>query len=124
MLDVRRNSLSFYFSSTSIISSLAAVDTKPPKAMILGQKCRDRARKEMAQVLYAQNLIDQFSATNPTSARATPRGRSSQSARFAQSQVLTENSDRFIENSVHYFSQLRIVLVHEVLNRPVELLVH
>lgn len=70
--------------------SLAAVDSKPPKAMILGQKCRDRARKEMAQLVFTQNIVDQFTGG---STRNTPRGRSSHSARsnrFAQSQV--ENS--------------------------------
>ena len=69
---------------------LAAVDTKPPKAMILGQKCRDRARKEMAQLAYTQVILNEFTAGNGGSARATPRGRSTQSARsqrFAQSQV-------------------------------------
>ena len=70
---------------------LAAVDTKPPKAMILGQKCRDRARKEMAQLAYTQVMLNQFTGNKPPgSARATPRGRSSQSARsqrFVQSQV-------------------------------------
>lgn len=73
--------------STFAVDLSAAVDTKPPKAMILGQKCRDRARKEMAQVAYAQSIINDYAATNPNSSRATPRGRSSQSARFAQSQV-------------------------------------
>jgi hypothetical protein len=66
---------------------IAAVDSKPPKAMILGQKCRDRARKEMAQMAYTQNVLDQFSGG---SLRETPRGRSSQSARSrrnVQSQV-------------------------------------
>jgi len=55
--------------------------------MILGQKCRDRARKEMAQMAYGQTILDQFSGG---SVRNTPRGRSSQSARsqrFVQSQV-------------------------------------
>ncbi len=55
--------------------------------MILGQKCRDRARKEMAQMAYTQNVLDQFSGG---SLRETPRGRSSQSARSrrnVQSQV-------------------------------------
>ena len=71
---------------------LAAIDTKPPKAMILGQKCRDRARKELAQIAYTQKMLDEFSAARPESARmATPRARSGHSARslqrFAQSQV-------------------------------------
>jgi len=78
----------YHFSNQSIsFSSIAAVDSKPPKSMILGQKCRDRARKEMAQMAYTQNILDQYSGG---SARNTPRGRSSQSARsgrFAQSQV-------------------------------------
>ena len=68
-------------------SFLAAVDSKPPKAMVLGQKCRDRARKEMAQLVFTQNILDQFSGG---STRNTPRGRSSHSVRsnrFAQSQV-------------------------------------
>lgn len=55
--------------------------------MILGQKCRDRARKEMAQMAFTQNILNEFSGG---SVRNTPRGRSSQSARigrFAQSQV-------------------------------------
>jgi hypothetical protein len=67
--------------------SLAAVDSKPPKAMILGQKCRDRARKEMAQMAYTQNILNEFSGG---SIQNTPRARSSQSIRpnrYAQSQV-------------------------------------
>jgi len=63
------------------------VDSKPPKAMILGQKCRDRARKELAQLAYTQTLLDQFDGG---STRQTPRGRSIQTARggqFVQSQV-------------------------------------
>jgi hypothetical protein len=43
--------LRFYF------YSIATVDSKPPKAMILGQKCRDRARKEMAQMAYTFKSI-------------------------------------------------------------------
>lgn len=67
----------------------SAVDSKPPKAMILGQKCRDRARKELAQLAYTQNLLDQFDGG---STRNTPRGRSIHSARggqFVQSQPTT-----------------------------------
>ena len=55
--------------------------------MILGQKCRDRARKEMAQMVYTQNLLNEFTGG---SVQNTPRARSSQtirSSRFAQSQV-------------------------------------
>lgn len=55
--------------------------------MVLGQKCRDRARKEMAQMAYTQSVLDQIQGG---SVRNTPRGRSSQSARarFVQSQVI------------------------------------
>ena len=66
---------------------LAAIDSKPPKSMVLGQKCRDRARKEMAQMAYTQNVLDQVSSEN---FRNTTRGRSNQSARShgtIQSQV-------------------------------------
>ena len=56
--------------------------------MVLGQKCRDRARKELAQLVYTQTILGQFSGG---SLRETPRGRSSQSARgtrrVVQSQV-------------------------------------
>jgi hypothetical protein len=55
--------------------------------MILGQKCRDRARKEMVQMAYTQNILNEFSGG---SVQNTPRARSSQSRRsnlFAQSQV-------------------------------------
>jgi hypothetical protein len=58
--------------------------------MVLGQKCRDRARKEMAQIVYTQTLLNDFARSNPGSVSATPRARSSRSARmqrFAQSQV-------------------------------------
>ncbi|CAF3896697.1 unnamed protein product, partial [Rotaria magnacalcarata] len=65
------------------------IDAKPPKAMVLGQKCRDRARKEMAQLAYTQNVLNQFAAeTN----RDTPRSRPSHSARsrrIVQSQPTT-----------------------------------
>ncbi|CAF3632676.1 unnamed protein product [Rotaria socialis] len=65
------------------------IDAKPPKAMVLGQKCRDRARKEMAQLTYTQNVLNQFAAeTN----RDTPRSRASHSARsrrIVQSQPTT-----------------------------------
>jgi hypothetical protein len=77
----------FSFSYQSMFLSLAAVDSKPPKSMVLGQKCRDRARKEMVQMAYTQNILDQFSGG---SVRNTPRGRSSQSVRsgrIVQSQV-------------------------------------
>ena len=70
------------------LSRLAAVDTKPPKAMIHGQKCRDRARKEMVQMVYTQSVLDQFTGTTD---RSTPRGRSSQSAR----------STRLVQSQVH-----------------------
>lgn len=76
-----------FYSASTDFSSLAAVDSKPPKAMILGQKCRDRARKEMTQMVFTQNVLNEFSGG---SVRNTPRGRSSQSmrsGRFAQSQV-------------------------------------
>ena len=85
--DVRMNCKTILDIILNDFFALAAVDTKPPKAMILGQKCRDRARKEMAQMALTQNILDQFSGG---STRNTPRGRSSQSARlgrFAQSQV-------------------------------------
>jgi len=75
------------FHINRVFFSLAAVDSKPPKAMILGQKCRDRARKEMAQMAYTQNILNEFSGG---SIQNTPRGRSSQSMRsnrFAQSHV-------------------------------------
>lgn len=75
------------FMLNEFLSFLAAVDSKPPKAMVLGQKCRDRARKEMAQLVFTQNILDQFAGG---STRNTPRGRSSHSVRsnrFAQSQV-------------------------------------
>ncbi len=55
--------------------------------MILGQKSRDRARKEMAQLAYTQNVLNQFSGG---SLQNTPRARSTQSARsrrIIQSQV-------------------------------------
>lgn len=65
----------------------AAIDSKPPKAMILGQKSRDRARKEMAQLAYTENILNEFSGGTPG---GTPRRTLSQSARsrnMAQSQV-------------------------------------
>lgn len=56
--------------------------------MLLSQKCRDRARKEIAQLSYTKGVIDQFSIdTN----RKTPRSQSRQSARsqrIVQSQVI------------------------------------
>lgn len=96
---------------------LAAVDSKPPKAMILGQKCRDRARKEMAQLAYTQVILNQFTANNqPGSARATPRGRSSQSARsqrFVQSQVdidpLSDGLDRLPFQPATYRARSRSI---------------
>ncbi|CAF1104232.1 unnamed protein product [Adineta steineri] len=79
-------------------SAKSAVDSKPPKAMVLGQKCRDRARKELAQLVYTQNLLSQFAGG---SAQATPRGRSAQSARrTVQSQPTTFRArSRSIESS-------------------------
>ena len=75
-------------------SRLAAVDTKPPEAMILGQKCRDRARKEMVQMVYTQSVLDQFTGTTDGS---TPRGRSSRSAR----------STRLVQSQVHAVTAIR-----------------
>lgn len=63
----------------------AAIDSKPPKSMILGQKCRDRARKEIAQLSYTQNVLDDFALKNPESFRGSARSRSRNS--FVQSQV-------------------------------------
>ncbi|CAF1402991.1 unnamed protein product [Rotaria sordida] len=78
----------------------SAVDSKPPKALILGQKCRDRARKEMVQMAYTQNILDQFSNENQQN---TPRTRASQSARsrrIVQSQPTTFRArSRSIESS-------------------------
>ena len=90
--------------------------------MILGQKCRDRARKEMAQASLAQNILDQYNATNPNSARATPRGRSSQSARFAQSQVNESLLARSLDFCLSFIdrSRRRIARVLEASNRLVE----
>lgn len=110
-------SISFYI--YIYIFSIAAVDSKPPKAMVLGQKCRDRARKEMAQMAYTQNVVDQFSGG---STRNTPRGRSSQSARsrFVQSQVKFNFYIYQFYIDVFYFSsQQHIEHVHEVLNHLV-----
>ncbi|CAF4525224.1 unnamed protein product [Rotaria sp. Silwood1] len=81
-------------------SAQSAIDSKPPKAMILGQKCRDRARKEMVQMAYTQNILDQFSNENQGE---TPRARPSQSARsrrIVQSQPTTSRArSRSIESS-------------------------
>ncbi|UJR26427.1 hypothetical protein I4U23_007759 [Adineta vaga] len=65
----------------------SAIDSKPPKAMVLGQKCRDRARKELAQLVYTQNMFEQLTGG---SVAATPRGRSSQSARGTRRNVQSQ----------------------------------
>jgi hypothetical protein len=100
-------------------SDLAAVDSKPPKAMVLGQKCRDRARKEMAQLVYTQAMLGQLTGG---SLQQTPRGRSVQSARGAsqnvQSQVETRTLSLFRTVSFAR-SQQPIVLVREASNRLV-----
>jgi len=109
----------FSFSYSSIFFSIAAVDSKPPKAMILGQKCRDRARKEMAQMAYTQSILDQYSGG---SVRNTPRDRLSQSARsrrFVQSQVKINFVSIEIIDIYFLHSQQHIEHVHEVLNQLV-----
>ncbi|CAF1473659.1 unnamed protein product [Adineta ricciae] len=65
----------------------SAIDSKPPKAMVLGQKCRDRARKELAQLVYTQNMLGQLAGG---SLAATPRGRSSQSASIMRRNVQSQ----------------------------------
>ncbi|CAF2740344.1 unnamed protein product [Rotaria sp. Silwood2] len=81
-------------------SARSAVDSKPPKAMILGQKCRDRARKEMAQMAYTQNILGQFSNENQQETSRTRASQSARSRRIVQSQPTTSRArSRSIESS-------------------------
>ena len=104
--------------SSLFVFFLAAIDSKPPKAMVLGQKCRDRARKELAQLVYTQNMLGQLAGG---SLAATPRGRSSQSASITRRNVQSQvNSILVTFRTILSCSSRRLsVHVREVLDQLV-----
>lgn len=105
----------YFFCLIWFILFIAAVDSKPPKAMVLGQKCRDRARKELAQLVYTQNMLGQLTGG---SLAATPRGRSSQGASVTRRNVQSQVNRIFVIFRTIWCRSSRRLSVHvrEVLN--------